>query len=133
MRKIREIIGAARDLLQDTRDAKQDGQIDEAEAVILVQDSFHLIGLIVGKVTLTKSVKALIKTMATELLRVVKGEVVMYTDLDLAKEAYSAYGAVTDYKNYQGLPMPKWDDLTPKIQAAWLAAAQRVAELGVRE
>jgi len=46
---------------------------------------------------------------------------------DLAQLAYHAYGSVTDFKNYQGLPMPKWEDLTPKIQKAWGAAAERVA------
>lgn len=37
--------------------------------------------------------------------------------------AYMAYGATTDNKNYQGLPMPKWEDLTDKIREAWEAAA----------
>lgn len=31
-----------------------------------------------------------------------------FTETDVAKEAYQAYGGVTDYKNYQGLPMPLW-------------------------
>lgn len=37
--------------------------------------------------------------------------------------AYIAYGTTTDFKNYQGLPMPKWEDLTDTIRAAWEAAA----------
>src|SRR5690242_10617065 len=37
--------------------------------------------------------------------------------------AYMAYAAVTDNKNYQGLPMPTWADLTDKIREAWEAAA----------
>ncbi len=49
-----------------------------------------------------------------------------------AREAYHAYGGVTDFKNYQGLPMPQWSDLTPKIRDAWVAAAMRVAELKER-
>jgi hypothetical protein len=44
----------------------------------------------------------------------------------LARGAYDAYGAVTDHKNYQGLPMPTWDALPDKIRQAWLAAAQHV-------
>ncbi len=40
----------------------------------------------------------------------------------LAKSAYHAYGAVTDHKNYQGLPMPEWENLTDKIRDAWRAA-----------
>lgn len=42
----------------------------------------------------------------------------------VAKRAYHAYGKVTAFKNYQGLPMPKWEDLTPTIRAAWIAASQ---------
>lgn len=43
-----------------------------------------------------------------------------------AENAYDAYGDVTDHKNYQGLPMPKWEDLTPIIQAAWIGAVKSV-------
>ena len=53
-------------------------------------------------------------------------------NLDLAKIAYAAYGDYVDWKNYQGLPMPKWEDLTDKIRGAWEAAAGAVAET-VRE
>jgi hypothetical protein len=49
--------------------------------------------------------------------------------ISFAREAYDAYGATTDHKNYQGLPMPKWDDLPEKIRTAWVAAAERVAKL----
>jgi hypothetical protein len=45
---------------------------------------------------------------------------------DYAKQAYQAYGKVTDFKNYQGLPMPKWEELPPKIQEAWIAAAKEL-------
>ncbi len=44
----------------------------------------------------------------------------------LAEEAYAAYGAVTDFKNYQGLPMPQWHELPEKIREAWKAATQHV-------
>lgn len=47
----------------------------------------------------------------------------------LAKSAYDAYGAVTDHKNYQGLPMPTWEDLPEKIRLAWCAAAKRVHDV----
>lgn len=43
-----------------------------------------------------------------------------------ARAAYSGYGVITDNKNYQGLPMPAYDDLGPKIQEAWRAAADAV-------
>jgi hypothetical protein len=44
-----------------------------------------------------------------------------------AQRAYEAYGAVTDFKNFQGNPMPKWEELPAKIQHAWFAAAKQVA------
>jgi len=43
-----------------------------------------------------------------------------------AEAAYAAYGAVTDFKNFQGNPMPKFKDLTPQIQQAWDAACEGV-------
>lgn len=42
---------------------------------------------------------------------------------------YAAYGKVTDFKNYQGLPMPAWEALGDKIREAWIAAAARALEL----
>jgi hypothetical protein len=44
------------------------------------------------------------------------------------KVAYVAYGEVTGGKNYQGLPMPAWDELPATIQDAWVAAAQAVID-----
>lgn len=46
----------------------------------------------------------------------------------LAASAYHAYGAVTDHKNYQGLPMPEWSALPEKIQTAWRAAVIQVGK-----
>lgn len=46
----------------------------------------------------------------------------------LAVLAYNAYGAVTDHKNYQGLPMPAYEDLTDKIKEAWQAAVMAVRQ-----
>lgn len=46
--------------------------------------------------------------------------------LKLAQAAYHDYGSVTDFKNYQGLPMPQWNDLTPRIQQAWIAAVHSI-------
>jgi hypothetical protein len=42
---------------------------------------------------------------------------------DLAQLAYKAYGNVTGHKNFQGDPMPAWEELPPVIQLAWDAAA----------
>lgn len=51
-----------------------------------------------------------------------------YTDnLEAAQRAYAAYGKTTDYKNFQGNPMPAWDDLGDTIQRAWTNAAAAVA------
>lgn len=48
------------------------------------------------------------------------------TDYDLAELAYRAYGRTTGFKNYQGLPMPKYAELPPNIKTAWLNAAAEV-------
>lgn len=42
---------------------------------------------------------------------------------EVAKDAYAAYGQVTDFMNFQGNPMPTWEELPEKIQLAWQAAA----------
>ncbi len=46
--------------------------------------------------------------------------------VSIGETAYIAYGATTDHKNYQGLPMPAWSDLTDKIREAWENAALSV-------
>jgi hypothetical protein len=54
------------------------------------------------------------------------------TTLKHAEEIYNVYGSAVDFKNYQGLPMPKWEDLTPKIQGAWTAVAAHYDEKAAR-
>lgn len=46
--------------------------------------------------------------------------------VQIAKNAYAAYGGVTDNKNFRGDPMPEWDSLPEKIQQAWIAAVESV-------
>ena len=46
--------------------------------------------------------------------------------VQLAEDAYLAYGKTTDFKNFQGNPMPEWKDLPEKIREAWYAAADSV-------
>lgn len=46
----------------------------------------------------------------------------------LARIAYDAYGKTTEYKNFRGEPMPKWENLGFKIQQAWINAAYSVAQ-----
>ncbi len=48
----------------------------------------------------------------------------------LAKLAYEAYGNVTGHLNHQGDPMPVWEDLPPRIQLAWDAAAVTALQAG---
>lgn len=52
------------------------------------------------------------------------------TDESIAQSLYRAYGEVTDFKNYQGLPMPEWEALTPTIQQAWIAAGKEGVSIG---
>lgn len=45
-----------------------------------------------------------------------------------AKVAYRAYGATTNFLNFQGNPMPEWDALPEKIRTAWIAAADAAVD-----
>lgn len=47
--------------------------------------------------------------------------------VELAKLAYRAYGEQTGFKNFQGNPMPSWEDLGDTIRSAWVAAAGAVS------
>jgi len=42
--------------------------------------------------------------------------------------AYAAYGNYVGWVNYQGLPMPPWEELPDKIKGAWGAAAEAIVE-----
>lgn len=54
--------------------------------------------------------------------------------VEQAKRSYRAYGEVTDFKNFQGNPMPEWDALPERIQAAWVNAVKQVyRDLQVRD
>lgn len=44
----------------------------------------------------------------------------------LAIEGYHAYGSEVGWKNYAGLPMPTWPELTDKIRSAWRAHTRAV-------
>lgn len=46
-----------------------------------------------------------------------------------ARAAYQMYGKSVDFKNYQGNPMPSWEELPDAIKTAWEAAAEGVANL----
>lgn len=51
---------------------------------------------------------------------------------DVGKMAYEAYGESTGWKNFEGKPMPKWVNLPPNIQAAWIAAVRAVVDITQR-
>ena len=54
----------------------------------------------------------------------------VFLDLEAAQALYEAYAGVTDWKNFRGEPMPKFDALPDVIKAAWAAANdQAVARL----
>lgn len=44
------------------------------------------------------------------------------------KVAYQIYGLTVGNVNFQGKPMPKWDDLPPVIQSAWVEVAYQMRE-----
>lgn len=43
--------------------------------------------------------------------------------MDLPKKMYAAYGASTNFKNFQNNPIPEWDALPEGVKAAWAAVA----------
>lgn len=48
--------------------------------------------------------------------------------MELGEFSYTAYGFNRNWKTYDDKPMPKWEDLTPEIQAAWAYVEQANAE-----
>jgi hypothetical protein len=64
-------------------------------------------------------------------LRVEIGEGTPMDTADLARELYEAYGDDARWRNYQGRPMPQWNELgdQPPIQAHWIAVATHAERL----
>ena len=50
-------------------------------------------------------------------------------NIHLGIVAYQSYGDSVNWKNFQGNPMPTWDDLPIHIRQAWINAAQAVYDL----
>jgi hypothetical protein len=48
-----------------------------------------------------------------------------------AQIAYEAYADCQGWTNYQGTPIPPWDEVRSDIQAAWVAAVYAVLAAGV--
>ena len=55
------------------------------------------------------------------------------SDEELARAAYEAYIENSGGLNYQGLPCPTWENLTPAIRDHWRVAALKVKELVTQE
>lgn len=49
--------------------------------------------------------------------------------LSRARDFYATYCASSDGKNYQGLPCPAWDALTPAVRGHWYTVALRSLQL----
>ncbi len=47
---------------------------------------------------------------------------------DLAQEAYRTYGETVGFKNWQGLDIPTWAELSAKQQLAWENATEHVCK-----
>ena len=47
---------------------------------------------------------------------------------ELAQVGYEAYGAEAGWKNYEGKPMPQWDDLPGHIRTKWEVATGAIAK-----
>ena len=47
-------------------------------------------------------------------------------EIVLAKRAYKTYGKAVDFKNYQGNPMPEFDELPEKIKNAWIQVIKEI-------
>jgi hypothetical protein len=47
---------------------------------------------------------------------------------DLGRVAYEAYGKSVNWKTVSGVKMPEWDEQDPRLQEAWDAAAEAVAQ-----
>lgn len=42
--------------------------------------------------------------------------------LSIAQAAYEAYGDSIAWTNFQGGPLPRWDELRPAVQESWVRA-----------
>jgi len=65
------------------------------------------------------------------ILRVLEKEINMEnTELaNLAQIAYEVYAEHQNWKNYQGNPIPQWDQVRDDIKQAWQAAVRAIIDL----
>src|SRR5690348_16950514 len=107
--KFLKTLQLARSLFSTARHARKDDEISEAEALQLVSEAFAFANEVIGEVKLTSSVKNLVRSMATEVLRRVC-PITDEQDLYHAKECYHAYAAAVDFKSFDGKPLKAWDE-----------------------
>jgi len=43
-----------------------------------------------------------------------------------ARSVYAAYGQATNFKDFQGQPLPKWEDLPKEVQVSWVKVSKEV-------
>jgi hypothetical protein len=127
LESVKEVVGAALDAVAITTQPAPTGNTTS----IKVLRSHPKLGAFAGETT------AINTKLANELI---EGGFAVQVDADgevakpkltqpseeqqeLAKAAYARYGAVTDFKNFQGNPMPEFEKLPEAIQCAWAAAA----------
>lgn len=114
----RDVVKAARDLAQTVREARRDHEVTKIERdkiKLALAEVLEESGDLIGKETVAPAVRGLRASATPDL-----------SHEELARAAYAAYGDTTGGKNYQGLPMPAFAELTPTIRAAWVSAALRV-------
>lgn len=51
------------------------------------------------------------------------------TIAQLARQLYDAYGQSAGWKNFQGNPMPTWEELPNNIRANWSASARECVRM----
>ena len=113
----REVISAARELAQTVRRARPGGvsAIERDKIKVALAEVLEEAGDLIGAEVVAPAVRGLRASAAPDI-----------SPEDLARGAYAAYGDTTGNVNYQGLPMPTFENLTDKIRSAWIAASLRV-------
>jgi hypothetical protein len=64
-------------------------------------------------------------TLQTKITNEIESSIGAPDYTESARQAYNAYGRTTNFKNYQGLAMPAWENLPDPIRVAWVAAVKQ--------
>lgn len=117
----RDVVKAARDLAQTVREARRDGEVSKIERdkiKVALAEVLEEAGDLIGAEVVAPAVRGLRASAAPDI-----------SPEDLARGAYAAYGDSVGGLNYQGLPMPTFENLTDKIRSAWIAASLHVRSM----